>query len=121
MRRLDASLILLVLVSGLAPAAEGYPDANTYQYKTVGDTNLSLHVFNPEGHKPTDSRPAAVFFFFCHGAVGPRDGSAGRVILTRLVTFCCFALGKKPTPPPPARPAPKKPNTSLRDKIHVSM
>lgn len=63
MRRLDASLILLLLVSGLAPAAEGYPDANTYQYKTVDETNLSLHIFNPEGHKPTDSRPAAVFFF----------------------------------------------------------
>ena len=63
MRSLYASLTLLLLVSGLAPAAEGYPDANTYQYKTVGDTNLSLHVFNPEGHKPADSRPAAVFFF----------------------------------------------------------
>jgi len=32
-------------------------------YKTVGDVKLSLHVFEPAGHKPTDSRPAVVFFF----------------------------------------------------------
>ena len=63
MRSLYASLTLLLFVSSLAPAAEGYPDANAYEYKTVGDTTLSLHVFNPVGHKPTDSRPAAVFFF----------------------------------------------------------
>jgi acetyl esterase len=63
MRSLYASLTLLFFVSSLAPAAEGYPDANAYEYKTVGDTTLSLHVFNPVGHKPTDSRPAAVFFF----------------------------------------------------------
>ena len=37
--------------------------ANTHIYKKVGEVELRLFVFNPEGHKPEDKRPAAVFFF----------------------------------------------------------
>jgi acetyl esterase/lipase len=32
-------------------------------YKRIGDVELTLHVFNPEGHKPSDKRPVIVFFF----------------------------------------------------------
>lgn len=32
-------------------------------YKTIGDVELKLHVFEPEGHKASDKRPAVVFFF----------------------------------------------------------
>lgn len=32
-------------------------------YKTVGETELKLHVFNPEGHTSSDQRPGIVFFF----------------------------------------------------------
>ena len=32
-------------------------------YKTIGDSKLSLFIFNPDGHKATDKRPAIVFFF----------------------------------------------------------
>jgi len=32
-------------------------------YKTASDVKLSLHVFEPEGHKASDKRPAIVFFF----------------------------------------------------------
>ncbi len=32
-------------------------------YKTVGDVKLLMNVFYPKGHKPTDKRPAIVFFF----------------------------------------------------------
>lgn len=32
-------------------------------YKTVGDVELKLHVFEPEGHQSSDKRPAIVFFF----------------------------------------------------------
>ena len=32
-------------------------------YKTIDNTELALHVFNPKGHKLTDKRPAIVFFF----------------------------------------------------------
>ncbi|GAB5402253.1 MAG: hypothetical protein Aurels2KO_04840 [Aureliella sp.] len=39
------------------------PPSRTITYKTVGDTKLSLHAFEPEGRKESDSRPAIVFFF----------------------------------------------------------
>src|SRR5690349_21157368 len=32
-------------------------------YKTVGDVKLKMNIFNPEGHKAGDKRPAIVFFF----------------------------------------------------------
>jgi acetyl esterase/lipase len=32
-------------------------------YKTTGDTQLKLFVFEPAGHKAIDKRPAVVFFF----------------------------------------------------------
>ena len=32
-------------------------------YKTAGDVKLSLDVFLPPGHKPSERRPAIVFFF----------------------------------------------------------
>lgn len=32
-------------------------------YKNVGDVELKMDLFEPEGLKPTDSRPAIVFFF----------------------------------------------------------
>ena len=32
-------------------------------YKTVGEVSLQLHIFRPENHKSTDSRPCVVFFF----------------------------------------------------------
>lgn len=32
-------------------------------YKAVGDVELKLHVFEPEGHQASDKRPAVVFFF----------------------------------------------------------
>ena len=42
--------------------SENSPDAQTAVYKTMGDIELSVHIFNPEGHKPSDRRPAALFF-----------------------------------------------------------
>jgi acetyl esterase/lipase len=40
-----------------------FSDAQTVTYKTVGGTMLALYVFNPEGHKASDTTPAIVFFF----------------------------------------------------------
>lgn len=37
--------------------------AKVHQYKQVGDTKLFLHVYNPDGHKDSDQKPAIVFFF----------------------------------------------------------
>jgi acetyl esterase/lipase len=72
--------LLLVMIVGVATAAEKtapegrvkksgfsyppeFPGAQTVTYKTVGETKLALYIFNPEGHKASDSRPAIVFFF----------------------------------------------------------
>jgi len=35
----------------------------TLVFKAIKDAKLQLHVFEPEGHKPSDKRPAIVFFF----------------------------------------------------------
>ncbi|PHS18438.1 MAG: alpha/beta hydrolase [Blastopirellula sp.] len=35
----------------------------TEVYKTIGDVELRMHIFEPAGHKPSDNRPAIVFFF----------------------------------------------------------
>ena len=43
-------------------AAESVPDEKV-TYKTVGDVKLQLHIFKPENHNATDSRPCIVFFF----------------------------------------------------------
>ncbi len=51
-----------MMMSVLAVFAEPKPDA-TVRYKKVGEVELKLHVFNPEGHKASDSRPAIIFFF----------------------------------------------------------
>lgn len=43
--------------------ADRLAKARTEVYKTVGDTQLKLFVFEPAGHKATDKRSAVVFFF----------------------------------------------------------
>ncbi|MEI6235810.1 MAG: alpha/beta hydrolase [Planctomycetota bacterium] len=37
--------------------------ATVEKYKTVGDVSLTLWIFNPKDHKPTDKRAAILFFF----------------------------------------------------------
>lgn len=60
-----ASLLSLASLSSL-PAAQPYPPtfdgARAEIYKTVGDTKLSLFIFEP-ATGPKENRPAIVFFF----------------------------------------------------------
>jgi acetyl esterase len=60
-----AGLLVLLLLSMAHPAFSGgnFVADEVITYKTIGDTELALHVFNPPGHEPTDTRPALVFFF----------------------------------------------------------
>lgn len=55
----------LLLLSWSASALEiaGFSPDTQVVYKTVGETELKLHIFNPPGHQVTDKRPAIVFFF----------------------------------------------------------
>ncbi len=58
----DALILLcLPLVPQDAPA--GFEGAAVETYKKAGDVRLDLSIFVPEGHKGSDRRPAAVFFF----------------------------------------------------------
>ena len=50
-------------VASTAGAADKPQPTRKVLYKTVGDVSLSLHLFEPEGHKASDRRPAIVFFF----------------------------------------------------------
>ena len=60
-----------LLASGTGAAAQdgpfpyppSLPGAAEHAYKTVDGVVLRLWVFQPNGHKPSDVRPAAVFFF----------------------------------------------------------
>jgi acetyl esterase/lipase len=68
---------LLIALAGLVQSADAqdakkkgnrpYPPllagAQVETYKTVGDVKLNMYVYYPPGHKPTDKRAAAVFFF----------------------------------------------------------
>ncbi len=57
------SLLLAFLIGSVFATAEDYTPTQTLTYKQVEDVELELHVFTPEGHQSTDSRPAIVFFF----------------------------------------------------------
>jgi acetyl esterase/lipase len=58
---------LFALVASPALAQRTYPPqlegAEEHVYKTASDVDLKLYVFEPADHKPSDKRPAIVFFF----------------------------------------------------------
>jgi len=64
-------MIIAVLILALADsvrAAEGPAPDRTVTYKTTTSATgekveLALHIFTPDNHKPSDQRPAIVFFF----------------------------------------------------------
>ena len=78
---MKSSLIFSLIILALATLALGKPsyppelrDAREEVYKTIGDTKLKLWIFEPEGHKISDTRPAVVFFF----GGGWRAGTPGQ-------------------------------------------
>ena len=58
-----AGIVLSLAVASECRAAEKPQPTRTVIYKTVGDVTLKIHLFEPQGHKATDKRPAIVFFF----------------------------------------------------------
>lgn len=67
-----------VLAQEKGKTRRGYPpdlpEAKSEVYKTIGDVKLSLFIFSPPDHKPSDQRPAIVFFF----GGGWQNGSPGQ-------------------------------------------
>ena len=56
-----AALALPALAQSKYPPV--LPGAHEEVYKSIGDVELRLWIYNPTGHAATDSRPAIVFFF----------------------------------------------------------
>ncbi|MHC4353864.1 MAG: alpha/beta hydrolase [Planctomycetota bacterium] len=69
MRRKDMKLahtvmlVLLIAVPALARNREDFKPDKAIVYKKTGQSELNIHVFNPENHDRSDKRPAIVFFF----------------------------------------------------------
>lgn len=55
-------ILSLVVACSMAFAETLIPDEQK-TYKKIGNVELQLHIFNPEGHKASDRKPAIVFFF----------------------------------------------------------
>lgn len=65
MKKLMVVGLLAVFAAGCVYLNPGEPllEKHIVEYKQVGESNLTLHIFNPPGHKRSDSIPAIVFFF----------------------------------------------------------
>jgi len=61
------AVTMLMLAGVASSSAQTYPpslpDATVRTYKHVDDVALNVWIFEPEGHRPSDARPAIVFFF----------------------------------------------------------
>jgi len=57
------ALICSISSVGHSREVEGFTPDETMLYKKVGETELKLQVFYPQGHAKSDKRPAIVFFF----------------------------------------------------------
>lgn len=57
------ALFLACSTPAYSRGPKGESTDTTHIYKTVGQTKLTLHIFNPEGHKQSDRRPTIIFFF----------------------------------------------------------
>jgi len=55
--------LLLFAPSAYSLDVKGFTPDKSSVYKTVGKTELKLHIFEPKDLKPSDKRPSIVFFF----------------------------------------------------------
>ena len=60
--KFDKALFPALLLPALLVAQNPVP-TRSETYKNASDTDLKVFIFEPEGHKSGDSRPAVVFFF----------------------------------------------------------
>ncbi|MCG2588810.1 alpha/beta hydrolase [Rhodohalobacter sulfatireducens] len=66
MKMSSAPRLLTLLLLSILFCATGNDDNapdSIVSYKTIGETELKLHIFTPEGYETSDNRPAIVFFF----------------------------------------------------------
>lgn len=67
MQKIYVLIAVSLFASTVSAQQNSYPpsfaDAREETYKTAGDVDLKLWIFNPLNHKASDSTPAIVFFF----------------------------------------------------------
>ena len=65
MKRTSLLLLAATITAGAAPFTypPEMPGARVESYQAADGSSLSLFIFNPEGHRAADQRPAIVFFF----------------------------------------------------------
>jgi acetyl esterase len=71
------------------PQPQHINGSKTFTYKTIGDVNLRLYVFNSADHKPGYKAPAAVFFYgggFLFGDIRRFQTQATHLALRGMVT-----------------------------------
>ena len=57
------SVFIFLAVAAMAYGSETPQPSRILPYKETPQGELRLHIFNPQGHKKKDKRPAIVFFF----------------------------------------------------------
>ncbi len=55
--------IFLMVTQCVTPPSEPLEPLQVVKYKTIGDVELALHIFNPPDHRASDKKAAIVFFF----------------------------------------------------------
>src|ERR1700733_9425426 len=71
------------------PQPQHINGSKTFVYKTIGNTELRVYVFNSADHKPSYKAPAAVFFYgggFLFGDIRRYQTQATHLALRGLVT-----------------------------------
>ena len=69
MKKFFAAIMILAIAAGCATVNPKQDKPATLQpdkivtYKTIGDVELDMHIFNPPGHKSGDKTPAIVLFY----------------------------------------------------------
>jgi len=99
MRKLSITAAITLLITSSFAIADSPKPTKIVTYKTVGDVELKLHIFNPKGHKSTDKAPAVVFFFggaWVHGSAGQFYKQSAYLASRGMVAACAeYRIKKK--------------------------
>jgi len=60
---LSLALLLIPASATIGLDIKGFTPDKAVVYKTIGQAELKLHIFNPDGHSTSAGHPAIVFFF----------------------------------------------------------
>jgi acetyl esterase/lipase len=82
---------MMLTAAALAIEIDGPKPTRKVVYKQIGDVTLQLDVFEPKGLRPTDKRPAIIFFFgggWSSGSPTQFSRQADHFAKRGMVAFC---------------------------------